>query len=446
MATPSKNQVYALAKDVISFLSDKEFLAKIKLTFLMLIIYRSISFIPLPGINLQILTDEFLSEKFSGSFLNFLNRFSGGALNRMSIMALGISPYITCSLFFSFAHLFSTYFAELKKEGALGRQKVNDYTKLAALSLGFFQGMAFAVYCELLPNSGFVMFPGLFFQIQTGLLLASATMIVIWISDQISIRGLGSGSSIVIYASIVSGVHNFLGFLYQMFKQGKVSSMKLFLFFIVAFLLLIFVTFCERVYKTIKAQNLSHGRNAIFKNMPDHLVYMKLNPAGIYPSMFASTLMATPAMLDNLLHFSNYEWGAWILASLTAGCYLYIFFHAVLIFGTSYLYSEIVFNPEETAKRFRNDSIISGQMPGKSTQSFLEEKLFYVATLGGIYLMLVCCLPEFFITKENQSFFISGTSYIIVVGVATDLIDKVSAGVYSLLLKKSMKVIRKGYF
>lgn len=438
--------IKAYVREIFNFLLDREFLSRIKLTFFILIIYRFVSFLPIPGINLEVITDDFISKNFSGSFLGFFNKFSGGALHRMSVMAFGISPYITCSLFFGFAHHFSSYFALLKKEGALGRQKINDYTKLASFVLAFIQGFGWGVYLQCFSNMNLAMYPGWFFNIQTAMFACCGTIIVVWFSDQISLRGVGSGSSMVIYANIVSGIPGFLHFLCFKIKDHEISLLKLFLFIILAFFLLCFVTFCERVYKTIKAESLSN-RKALFQQMlPENLVYMKLNPAGIYPAMFAGIIMSLPGMLDNLLHFSKYEWGAWMLASLSSGHYLYIFFHAITIFFTSYVYAELIFNPEETAKRFRNDSIISGRIPGKSTQEFLEEKLFYVATIGGIYLMLVCCLPELFITRQDQSLYISGTSYIIVVGVAADLIDKVSAGVYSKFIEKSMKSIRKGYF
>lgn len=441
------HMLYGLVAEVWGFLTEKEFLDRIKLTVMMLVFYRFLSYVQLPGVNIEVLNKEFFSKNVETGFLGFLNRFSGGAIKRMSIMWLGISPYITCSLFFSFAHHFSSYFAGLKKEGALGRQTINDITKVSAFFFAFFQGLGCSTYLHSMSNVDFVMFPGIFFHLQTALLLACSTMIVVWFADQISVRGVGSGSSMIIYASIVAEIPSFLKELFSLFKNGQVPLMKLSLFILMAVFLLVFVTFCERVYKTIKAQNLVHGRNAILSSiMPDHLVYMKLNPAGIYPSMFAGTLLSAPSNLDSFLHISRFEWGAWILACLTPGCYAYVAFHAFLIFITSYVYAELVFNPEETAKRFRNDTIISGKVPGKSTQAFLEEKLFYVATIGGIYLMLVCCLPELFVTKSNSWFYISGTSYIIVVGVATDLIDKVSAGVYSRFIEKSMKSIRKGYF
>lgn len=438
-----ENLIKRYFRELVGFILDKEFLAKIKLTLLMLVIYRFIAFIPIPGVDLEVYTEEFFTLKFGVTSLFYsFDRFTGGALKRMSVMSLGISPYITSSLFFSFAPHAIPYFASLKKEGALGRQKINDYTKILAFFMSFFQGVAFAFYLQF---NGLARFPGAFFVFQTAFLLASATMIVIWFSDQISTRGVGSGSSIIIYSNIVSLIPSSLSVLWKKFWANEIPVTKLCFFLLLSCFLLFFVTFCERVYKTIKAQSLNN-RKALLQGLPENLVYMKLNPAGIFPSIGAGMFMTALTSVDYIANFSRYEWGAWILASLAPGCYLYILLHAVFIFFTSYVYAEILFNPEETAKRFRNDSIISGKVPGKSTQAFLEEKLFYVATLGGVYLVLVCCLPELFFTSQDQSFYIHGTSYVIVVGVATDLLDKISAGIYSRFIEKSMKAIRKGYF
>lgn len=436
-------------QQLLSFLLEKDFLNKIKVTLWMLFLFRVLSCVPVPGLDQTIIKNIFSGYNMIGNF-NFI---LGTGVERLSIMSIGISSYISASLLFQVLSLGSEYFKELKKD-AIGKAAINNYIKYFAFVHAFFMslGGSYFLYSKY-PN--LFLFPCLFYHLSTALIVACGSLVAIWISDQISLRGIGRGSSLLIFVNIVSRIPDSISVIIENLKNSSLTWFNFFVFLFIMASLLFIITFVERINKQILVNNVFH-KKMFTQNLPNNYLTIKFNPAGIYPSMFMSIFFHLPIWLLQIWDFSKYKYGAMIYDSLQNQGYCSIIFKGLIILFTSYIYAEMLFNPEEKAKEFKSRSVIPGQKPGISTESFLRDRLFYMSFYGAMYLVLICCLPlVFHIYLQGiyhgekykamlDLFAISGSSLVILVGVANDFIDKVNAGLQSKLIEYTMKILRRG--
>lgn len=422
--------MYQTFQQIINFLVKKDFTKRFSFTFLVLVLYRFSSFISLPGIDLTQI--ELISNRLSNSMLAQFDLFSGGALSKATIMALNIGPYISASIFFNLLSVVHPYFIALKKEGSLGRIKLNSYIKYSSSIIALFYGYFLAQELEFLKeaNKELVLFPGYFFKISSALIFSCSSLIVVWLGEQISFRGIGNGSSLIIYVGILINIPSALR------KLFSFSSNYLYLLGILSLImaLLLFIIFIERSFRLIEV------RNSAAKFGQKAHIHMKFNPAGIYPVIFAGSFLSIPFIFERIFKISKYDWGMTILANLTHGTLIFTVFYSIAIFLSSFIYSELVFQPEETAENLQKQGIVILNIrAGAETKRFLYAIMYRISALGGLYLTFICIIPEILISKSVVNLYFSGTSFIIVVGVVVDLIDRIAAGVQAQRIEKMMK-------
>lgn len=426
-----------------AFWKAKDFHKRLLFTLAILFVYRLVSFIPLPGIDINNLSA--IQARISGSFFGMFDIFSGGSLSRMTIMALNISPYISSSILFQLLGSVSPYFANLKKQGEIGRATIAKYTKYGALVLSIGQGYGLATGLEIMKEtSEVVMFPGWEFRILACLIFCCSTMIVMWFGEQITSRGIGDGSSVIIYTGIVANLPGAILKLFSMGKNGEISSLKVLLVCLVVLFLISLIVFVEGIERPVEIHYTRRQVSAtMITEARSSYLPIKLNPSGVLPPIFASTILTFPPMLVNFLGGSKYEWGYYLLSNLNHGTLLFTILYALLIFSVSGIYASMFFDCKETADRLNKDGgFIKGCRPGVKTIEFLESLLVKIASIGGIYLVLVCVIPEVLMSSALVSLYFSGTSFIIVVGVAIKLIERVKT---TMLAFRYEKLFKKGY-
>jgi preprotein translocase subunit SecY len=414
-----------------------------------LIVFRFLSFVPLPGVNPLIL--ESLYAQTKGGILDLFNTFSGGSLERMSLIALGIMPYITASIVIQLAASLHPSLAALKKEGATGRQKLNQYTRYGAVFLTAVQGWFLATGLEAYgAQSGMqaVVMPGLSFRIVAVISLVGGSMFLLWLGEQITSRGIGNGVSLIIMAGIVSRFPNFAANLAEGGRSGSISG-----FVIVGFIgmlvgLVLFICFMERAQRQLLIQ---YPKRASAKGMMQadrsHLP-LKLNTSGVIPPIFASSLLLLPLTITQFAGQSinpDSTMGGVINSLnfyLRHGQPLYMALYAAGIIFFTFFYTAVVFNPEETSDNLKkNGGFIPGIRPGKRTADYLDYVLTRITVVGAIYLTLVCVIPEYMIAQTGIPLFLGGTSLLIVVNVTVDTISQVQSHLlahqYGDLIKKA---------
>lgn len=438
-----RNTKQNVAKGGFSFkalIKSKELHKRLGFTFCILLAYRLASFIPLPGIDVEQLAS--VQARISGSFFGMFDVFSGGALGRMTIMALNIAPYISSSILFQLLGSVSPYFANLKKQGEMGRAKIQKYTKWGALVLSIVQGYGLATALELMKDtSEIVMFPGFAFRIIACFIFCCSTMLVMWFGEQITSRGIGNGSSIIIYTGIVANLPNSLVQLFALGKSGEVALLKLFIVCLSVLLLFTVIVFAERIERPVEVHYTRKQVSAsMIMDARTSYLPIKLNPAGVLPPIFAGTILSVPAMILSGMGVGKYAWGKYLLDNLGHGKWLFTVLYAVLIFSVSAIYATMFFDCKETADNLnKSGGFIKGYRPGEKTRVFLEVLLKKVATMGGVYLMFICVVPEILMSKSLVSLYFGGTSFIIVVGVALDFIERVKTTILSFRYEKLFK-------
>jgi preprotein translocase subunit SecY len=409
-----------------------------------LIVFRLCSFVPLPGIDPQALGQLF--DRTAGGMLDFFNMFSGGALERMSIIALGIMPYITASIVVQLMGSIYEPWKGLKKEGESGRKKLNQYTRFGTVILTIFQGYGIAVGLEGWgASSGVaaVIDPGWFFRISTIITLLGGTMFLMWLGEQITSRGIGNGISLIIMAGIVAQVPVAIGGLFEQGRTGAISAGFIVTVLILALAVIAFICLMERAQRRIPIQYPKRQvGNRMFQGDTSHLP-LKLNTAGVIPPIFASSLLLLPL---TVAQFMGQEGGPdWLLGVTTAlqhGAPLYMALYAAGIIFFSFFYTAVVFNPEETAENLKKyGGFVPGIRPGEKTATYLDFVLTRITVVGAAYLTLVCLLPEFLISQMAIPFYLGGTSLLIVVNVTMDTVAQIQghllAHQYEGLIKKS---------
>jgi preprotein translocase subunit SecY len=404
-----------------------------------LIVYRLGAHIPVPGIDPDVLAKMF--EQQSGGILGMLNMFSGGALSRFTVFALGIMPYISASIIMQLMTVVSPQMEALKKEGEAGRRKITQYTRYGTVLLATFQALGIAIALEGQP--GLVLDPGLAFRLVTVITLVTGTMFLMWLGEQITERGIGNGISIIIFSGIVAGLPHAVGSTLEMARTGAFSIPLVLFLFVATILVTAFVVFVERGQRkiTVNYAKRQVGRK-VFGGQTSHLP-LKLNMAGVIPPIFASSIILFPATLAGWFGSSdNMHWLKDIGSTLSPGQPLYVTLYALAIVFFCFFYTALVFNPKETADNLKKSgAFVPGIRPGEQTAKYIDTIMGRLTLVGAAYITAVCLLPEFLIVKFNVPFYFGGTSLLIIVVVTMDFMAQVQAYLmshqYESLLKKA---------
>lgn len=432
-----------------NFAKATELRQRIWFTIGALIVFRFLSFVPLPGVNPLILSE--LYDQTRGGILDLFNTFSGGSLERMSLIALGVMPYITASIVVQMASALHPTLAALKKEGATGRQKLNQYTRYGAVLLCAIQGYFLAVGLESFgAQSGLqaVVDPGYMFRIVAVINLVGGTMFLLWLGEQITSRGIGNGVSLIIMAGIVAQFPTFGSNLFEGGRTGSIAPVIIIGFIGMVVGLILLISFMERAQRRLLIQYPKRAtQNGMMQADRSHLP-LKINTAGVIPPIFASSLLLLPLTISQFAGQSvDTESGFYTVIQtlnqyLAHGQPLYMALYATGIIFFCFFYTAVVFNPEETADNLKkNGGFIPGIRPGKRTADYLEYVLTRITVVGAIYLTLVCVLPEYMIAQTGIPLFLGGTSLLIVVNVTVDTITQVQSHLlahqYGDLIKKA---------
>ncbi|HUU71625.1 MAG TPA: preprotein translocase subunit SecY [Burkholderiales bacterium] len=414
---------------------------KRRLLFLLLalIVYRIGAHIPVPGIDPVQLRELFRAQE--GGILGMFNMFSGGALSRFTIFALGIMPYISASIIMQLLTVVVPTLEQLKKEGEAGRRKITQYTRYGTLVLATFQATGISIALE--SQSGLVIDPGMAFRFTAVVTLVTGTMFLMWLGEQITERGIGNGISLIIFAGIAAGLPSAMGGTLELARTGTFSIPLVLLLLIGAVLVTAFVVFVERGQRKILVNYAKRQVGRKVYGGQSSFLPLKLNMAGVIPPIFASSIILFPATLAQLLGSSeNVYWLRDIGGLLHPGQPLYVAFYAAAIIFFCFFYTALVFNPRETADNLKKGgAFVPGIRPGEQTAKYIEKIILRLTLAGSIYITLVCLLPEFLIVKWNVPFYFGGTSLLIIVVVTMDFMQQVQAYVmshqYEGLLKKA---------
>lgn len=404
-----------------------------------LIVYRLGAHIPVPGIDPARLAELFQGQQ--GGILGVFNLFSGGALSRFTIFALGIMPYISASIIMQLLTVAVPSLEALKKEGEAGRRKITQYTRYGTLVLALFQAIGISVALESQP--GLVLDPGAMFRFVTISTLVTGTMFLMWLGEQITERGVGNGISIIIFAGIAAGLPGAIGGLLELVNTGAMHELTA--LFIVALVIAVtaVVVFVERGQRKILVNYAKRQvGNKVYGGQSSHLP-LKLNMAGVIPPIFASSIILFPATLAGW--FATTESTRWLkdlAATLSPGQPVYVLLYAAAIVFFCFFYTALVFNAKETADNLKKSgAFVPGIRPGEQTARYIDKILTRLTFVGAVYITLVCLLPEFLILKWNVPFYFGGTSLLIIVVVTMDFMSQVQAYVmshqYESLLKKA---------
>ena len=389
-----------------------------------LVVYRIGTYIPVPGIDPNALQNFFQDQ--SGTILSMFNMFSGGALERLSILALGIMPYISCSIIMQMASVTVPSLKQLKKEGESGRKKITQFTRYGTVVLAGFQSIGASV---ALQNQGVVVNPGFNFVFTACISLVTGTMFLMWLGEQITERGLGNGISMIILASIISGLPSAIGGTLELANTGELSPAIVLILLMLVLSVTAIVVFIERGQRRIPVNyaKRQQGRK-LYQSQSTHLPF-KINMSGVIPPIFASSIILFPATIASWFGTSEgFDWMQNIAAKLTPGQPIYIFLYASLIMFFCFFYTALVFDSKETADNLkRSGAFMPGIRPGRQTAQYIDKVLTRLTFWGGLYIMLVCLLPEFMILYYRVPFYFGGTSLLIIVVVTMDFMAQMQA-------------------
>ncbi|PLX36895.1 MAG: preprotein translocase subunit SecY [Hyphomicrobiales bacterium] len=403
-----------------------------------LIVYRLGTYLPLPGINPDALQQAFQANQ--SGILGMVNMFSGGAVGRMAIFALGIMPYISASIIIQLLTSVVPSLEQLKKEGEQGRKTINQYTRYGTVVLSVFQAYGIAVGLE--GAGQIVADPGWFFRVSTVITLTGGTMFLMWLGEQITSRGIGNGISLIIFSGIVAGLPGALAGTLELGRQGALSTVIILAILILSVAVIAFIVFVERAQRRLLIQYPKRQvGNKMMEGQSSHLP-LKLNTAGVIPPIFASSLLLIPATVANFSQGQGPDWMVTITSLLGRGQPLFLAFYAGLILFFAFFYTAIVFNPTDTADNLKkHGGFIPGIRPGERTAQYIDYVLTRITVIGAIYLVAVCLLPEFLISATGVPFYFGGTSLLIVVSVTMDTVSQVQghllAHQYEGLVKKA---------
>ncbi|HYQ92044.1 MAG TPA: preprotein translocase subunit SecY [Candidatus Competibacteraceae bacterium] len=408
-----------------------------------LVVFRIGTHIPVPGIDPQAMMRLF--EQQRGTILDMFNMFSGGALRRLSIFALGVMPYISASIILQLMSVVIPTLEQLRKEGNAGRRKITQYTRYLTVGLATFQsiGVSVALESQTVGGASVVLVPGIAFIFIATVTLVTGTMFLMWLGEQVTERGIGNGISMLIFAGIVAGLPHAVGGTLELARTGELNWMLVLFLLALVLAVTAFVVFVERGQRriTVNYARRQQGRR-LYAAQSSHLPF-KLNMSGVIPPIFASSLILFPATLGRWFGDNpSLSWLADISRGLSPGQPLYVVFYAGLIIFFCFFYTALVFNSTETADQLKKSgAFIPGIRPGVQTANYIDRVLTRLTLVGAIYITAVCLLPEFLILYWNVPFYFGGTSLLIIVVVVMDFMAQVQAHLmshqYESLMKKA---------
>jgi len=420
-----------------------ELKSRLYFVILALIVYRIGSHIPVPGVDPKALTAMF--EEQGGSILDMFNMFSGGALMRLSLFALGIMPYISASIIMQLMTVVLPTMEQLKKEGESGRRKISQYTRYGTVVLATFQsiGISIALQSQTAGGMSVVLEPGLPFVFITTISLVTGTVFLMWLGEQVTERGIGNGISMIIFAGIVSGLPKAVGGTLELARTGEMNSGFIILLFLLSIAVTAIVVFVERGQRKILLNYPKRQEGRKLYSGQTSFLPLKINMAGVIPPIFASSIILFPATLAGW--FSNtpgFEWLQDVSTVLSPGQPIYVLFYASAIIFFCFFYTALVFNSKETSENLKKSgAFLPGIRPGIQTTQYIDKIITRLTLIGAFYITIVCLLPEFLIVYWNVPFYFGGTSLLIIVVVVMDFISQMQTHImskqYEGLLKKS---------
>jgi preprotein translocase subunit SecY len=416
----------------------EELKARIWFTLGALLVYRLGTYIPLPGIDPSAWEQIFRTQ--AGGILGMFNMFSGGGIHRMAIFALNIMPYISASIIIQLMTTVSPTLEQLKKEGEAGRKIMNQYTRYLTVVLAAFQAYGIAVGLESAGQA--VTDPGMFFRISTVITLTGGTVFLMWLGEQVTSRGIGNGISLIILAGIVAELPSALANMFELGRQGALSTGIILIVIVMAVAVIAFIVFMERAQRRLLIQYPKRQvGNRMFEGQSSHLP-LKLNTSGVIPPIFASSLLLLPTTVANFNAGQLPDWMSAITTQLSHGRPLFLVLYVGLIVFFAFFYTAVVFNPTETAENLKkHGGFIPGIRPGERTAEYIDYVLSRITVVGAAYLALVCLIPEILISYAAVPFYFGGTSLLIVVSVTMDTVAQIQgyllAHQYEGLIKKS---------
>ena len=396
---------------------------RILFTLFMLAVYRIGAHVPTPGINNDELA-KFL-QKEGGALLGFLDIFSGGALSRLTIFALGIMPYISASIILQLLTVVIPHLSKLAKEGERGRKKIIQYTRFGTIGIALIQGFGIAVGLEGMNQGAFVLTPGWAFRLMTVITLTAGTAFLMWLGEQITERGIGNGISLIIFAGIVARLPNAIAQTYDLYQIGQLSFLLLVVLTAVMLGVVAAIVFLESGRRKIAVQYAKRviGRR-VYGGQSTHIP-LKINTAGVIPPIFASSIIAFPATIAG---FIQVPWVQSIGAQLAPGSLLYTLMYVALIVFFCFFYTAVVLNPVDMADNMKKyGGFIPGIRPGQRTSDYIYKVLTRITLVGAVYLAIVCVIPEILIYRLNVPFYFGGTSLLIVIGVGLDTAQQIES-------------------
>jgi preprotein translocase subunit SecY len=393
-----------------------------------LLVYRLGSYIPIPGVDSAAL--EALTAQNASGILGWVNGLAGGALGRMAIFALNIMPYISASIIMQLMTTVSPHLEALKKEGESGRKKINQYTRYGTVILAALQAYGIAVGLE--GQNNVVLDPGMYFRASTVITLTGGTLFLMWLGEQITARGIGNGTSLIIFAGIVAGLPAGVAQLLDMGRTNQISILAIFAILVMALGVIAFIIFFERAQRRLLIQYPKRQvGNKMSQGDSSHLP-LKLNTAGVIPPIFASSLLLLPITVANFSAGQGPDWLNQITALLGHGQPLFLLLYALLIVFFCYFYTSIMFNPKETADNLKKyGGFILGIRPGDKTAEYIDYILTRITLVGAVYLVIVCLIPEFLMGYTGLAFYFGGTSLLIIVSVTLDTVAQVQGHLLS---------------
>ena len=399
---------------------------RIGFTLLMLAVYRIGVQIPTPGIDVAAMASFF--NRVQGTLFGMFNMFSGGALRRMSVLALGIMPYISVSIIIELLAVAIPQLEALKKEGEAGRKKISQYTRYGTVALSLAQGLGIAFGLERMtaPNGAPVVAnPGIGFLLLTSLTLMSGTIFLMWIGEQITERGVGNGISLIIFAGIVARTPSAIIDTFSLIRTGDIHPGLFLILLLMMLLVVAFICFMEQAHRRIPVQYARRvvGRK-VYGGQSTHLP-LKVNTAGVIPPIFASSIIMFPATIAN---FIQIPWMQSMAQGLRPGSFYYETIYVIAIVFFCYFYTAITFNPVDIADNLKkNGGYVPGLRPGRNTSEYIDKVLTRITLIGAVYVSVICVLPSILITKFNVPFYFGGTALLIVVGVAMDTMAQIES-------------------
>ncbi|MBW6420266.1 preprotein translocase subunit SecY [Rhizobium sp. XQZ8] len=422
-----------------TFAKAEDLKKRLWFTLAALLVYRLGTHIPLPGLNPEAYAQAFRGQ--AGGILGLFNMFSGGAVERMAIFALGIMPYISASIIVQLMTSVVPSLENLKKEGEQGRKIINQYTRYGTVLLGTLQ--AYGIAAGLESGNGLVLDPGWFFKLSTVVTLLGGTMFLMWLGEQITSRGIGNGISLIIFSGIAAGLPTALAGTLELGRTGALPTALILTVLIVAIIVIALIVFVERAQRRLLIQYPKRQvGNRMFQGDTSHLP-LKLNTSGVIPAIFASSLLLLPATAAGFAGNSELpSWATAIISSLGHGQPLFMLLYGLLIAFFAFFYTAIVFNPKDTADNLKkHGGFIPGIRPGERTAEYIDYVLTRITVIGAIYLVVVCILPEFLVARTGVPLALGGTSLLIIVSVTLDTVAQIQghliAQQYEGLIKKS---------